>query len=437
MQGSHSESPQHWHVKESPKHVSESPKHWHVKESSKHRHVDGSPEHGLQNGSPKHQLQNGTPKHQLQNGNPKHQPETGNPRHQPENGSQKHQPETGIPKHQPENGSPKYHPPEIVNGKKYMLEKYFTSLEMSNISLFDSDDDETVGFSDKLEDGPPESDGTGAGFTNLPGTSAEEIGGLHIAQKLSHNEMSAADTDPASQPIPWSAAPNGNAANDPVLQHSSPCVRTMIAPPSVIPFGTPGNNSDGNIQSNTQHQIKNSDFLAEVSEERKKNILEEAAVVEIFDYNETWNSYAHASLKRSVVPVLNPKHSSDEADDEDDSEEIKFETTHDEVSEFATSGDFDRQMNISKPTKAATCNSNQSTKNQNLSSAKASQSPPIKSTHTSLPQPSFSKSAATFHQKTGGNASSSPAIYQRHWARSSIAWSSYNPLELSTRLLLF
>ncbi|BFZ04042.1 hypothetical protein BsWGS_07081 [Bradybaena similaris] len=419
----------------------ESSKHWHVKESSKHRHVNGSPGHELQNGSPKHQLQNEGPKHQPENGSPKHQLQNGGPKHQPENVNPKHQFQNGSPKpsenespaHQPEDVSPKYHSPEIVNGKKYMLEKYFTSMEVCNNSPFDSDDDEAVSFSNNLKDGPAETDGTRAGFTKFTGTSAQEIGGLHIAQKASCNGVSTFESDPVSQPTPWSSAPNGNAANDAVLQHSRPCVHIMTAPPVLVPSVTPGNNSDGNIQSSSPHQIKKSDLMTEVSEERKKKILAETAVVEIFDYNETQKSYPHASLTSSVVPVFNPVTSRDEAADDDDIEEIKVKTTDDEVSELAASRDFDRQMNISNPAQADTCNSNQSTKNQNVSLAKTSQSHPIKSTHTSPPQPSFSKSAAPFHQKNRVSASSSPARYQRHWARSSIAWSSYNPRELNTR----
>ncbi|CAG5121413.1 unnamed protein product, partial [Candidula unifasciata] len=238
---------------------------------------------------------------------------------------------------------------------------------------------------------------------------------------------------PAPGPPRRSCAPDkGRATNDALLQPFIAHVTTI---------------NDGNTQSSSdQHQVnKNRDLQAEASNEerkmikkkkKKKKLRGEAVDIEIFSYSETQKSSSQPTSR--VVPALNLKSSSDEGndndDDDDDSEETEAEAIDEDVRDFPASSDFDKQINLSNPAKSY--NNTQPIRNhKKVPFAKSLQSHPIKAADTSPPQPSFSQSGASFHhERNRGGVMSGAARYQRHWNRSSIAWSSYNPRELSTRL---
>ncbi|XP_005096020.1 uncharacterized protein LOC101862262 isoform X2 [Aplysia californica] len=201
--------------------------------------------------------------------------------------------------------------------------------------------------------------------------------------------------------------------------------------------------------------------------------------VEIFGYEETRLS-RDSTRGHNLVPLLNLACSSDESDDDDDDDDddeessednddhnnkdessgdnilvngvqndfsVLNEEEEDEENDFSTASSSQglsgsqTKSQSSKSTKAKVKVPNRSmdspqtnSRNRGGSAGKTGAAPISSSTPArSAGQPPNMRASWDQGSQRARGGRGVPANYQRHWARSSVAWSSYNPRELSTR----
>ncbi|CAL1541855.1 unnamed protein product [Lymnaea stagnalis] len=159
---------------------------------------------------------------------------------------------------------------------------------------------------------------------------------------------------------------------------------------------------------------------------KKKKQIDEAMDIEIFGYEESHQSRNSSRIANNlIVPILNLACTSDEEETDTDVSDADddFKITGDVSHKFVNQPDADSEAAL-VPSQGS---GPHVSINKNRSSVRLQQI-----TSVSPPPVSLSQSKASNNNRVGCS-SSGPTRYQRHWARSSIAWGSFHPRELSTR----
>ena len=227
-------------------------------------------------------------------------------------------------------------------------------------------------------------------------------------------------------------------------------------------------------------EVKNTESVPQKSVKKKskkskKKNKEPPMDVEIFGYEESRISQ-DSTRGLNLVPMLNLKGSSDESSGEDDDsssddsgseiDDIQddYVISHDmsndnlprfeqsdfsiveEVSEEDEDEEDEESSSYRPPGQSSSSSQTQvsvsansmrkvSSNTHNAGTGVARPSKPQSSSGTPAKKSTQSSSSSVRASLDQGSQRSkgTPAGYQRHWARSSVAWSSYNPRELSTR----
>lgn len=174
---------------------------------------------------------------------------------------------------------------------------------------------------------------------------------------------------------------------------------------------------------------------------KKKKQKGEILDIEIFGYEETRKS-RNSGQTSGIVPALNLASSSEEdesedtsVDSDDDSENLEVHVGDNEKIESVVHMAPGNNSGAGSPSKLETMKNQFSGNKQPVNSGKMLQHHPITAVHESPPPLLLGQSETPSHPRRGQGSASVPISYQRHWTRSSIAWSSYNPRELNTRFV--
>ena len=187
---------------------------------------------------------------------------------------------------------------------------------------------------------------------------------------------------------------------------------------------------------------------------RKKKKKKVMMDVEIFSYGESRKS-RDFNRGNNVVPLLNFVRSSDEESSEgetyssEENDDVKESIEEDDTQNDANNYHHQVNPNDSERIKGEnlhTQSQSTDTSKYNLNSkaapsgtkdsgqtAESSQTTASSSRMTSNVEVSKSRDGTDEVSQKPKLSRNTPPSYERHWARSSIAWSSYNPRELSTR----